>query len=436
MFINAGSLVGTTTVTSVLGFVYWWLAARQFSPEAVGFASAEISAMTLLGTGCIMGLGTLLIGELPRQPGKETSLIGAAIILVSTLAVCAGIAFAIIAPLVSAQFEPLKATIEDIALFSFGVGLTATTILLDQAVIGLLRGELQFWRNVLSSVVKLIVLFAFGLWLWQWHGVGMAIYATWAIGNAFSVAVLAGVAVSQVKWSGRTLLPEWSMLRKLGPVALQHHILNLILRVPTLTLPIVVTALLSARVNGWFYVAFMIANVVFSIPVALTTVLYATNAARPAELAHKARQTLGLSTAVSALGCCVMLFGTWQVLGLFGHSYAEQAGWSLRILSLGAFPMIIKNHYVAVYRVYDNVAHAIPLVAIGGLLELGAAALGTHLGGLLGLSLCWVMVLYIESVFMTPIVYKTVRPTRARDTSGDKDSIHQYTPLEQEHVEL
>ena len=434
MLINSGSLMGTTTVTSALGFVYWWLAARQFSPEAVGFASAAISAMTLLGTGCVMGLGTLLIGELPRQPGKETSLIGAAVILVGTLGVCAGIAFALIAPLVSVQFEPLRAAIEDVALFSVGAGLTALTILLDQAVIGLLRGELQLWRNILASVIKLIVLFAFGLW--QWHDVGMAIYATWAIGNAFSVAVLAGVAVSKVKWSRRTLLPKWSLLRKLGPAALQHHILNLILRVPTLTLPIMVTILLSAEANAWFYIAFMIANFVFSIPVALTTVLYATNAAQPAELAHKARQSLYLSTAGSALGCCVMVFGTWQVLSLFGHSYAEEAAWSLRILSLGAFPMIIKYHYVAVYRVYDNIAHAIPLIAISGLLELGAAALGAHLGGLLGLSLCWIIVLYIESVFMAPIIYKTVRPTRARDTSSDKDSIYQYTPLEQERVEL
>jgi O-antigen/teichoic acid export membrane protein len=70
MLVNTGSLVGTTTVTSVLGFVYWWLAARQFSPEAVGLSSASVSAMTLLATGCVLGLGTLLVGELPRRQDK------------------------------------------------------------------------------------------------------------------------------------------------------------------------------------------------------------------------------------------------------------------------------------------------------------------------------------------------------------------------------
>src|SRR5450755_2457620 len=67
MLTNTGALLCTTLVTSALGFVYWWLAARLFSPEAVGLASASISAMTLLSTISLVGLGSLLINELPRQ---------------------------------------------------------------------------------------------------------------------------------------------------------------------------------------------------------------------------------------------------------------------------------------------------------------------------------------------------------------------------------
>src|SRR6266516_1538314 len=113
MLTNAGSLVGTTAVTSVLGFVYWWIAARQFSPEAVGFASAAISAMTLLGTFSILGLGTLLVGELLRQRGKEVSLISAALIVVGGVGGCLGIVFAAVAAYLSADFEALRANVEN-----------------------------------------------------------------------------------------------------------------------------------------------------------------------------------------------------------------------------------------------------------------------------------------------------------------------------------
>ena len=143
ILLNAGSLMGTTGITLVLGFAYWWLAARYFSPEAVGLASASISAMTLIATSSILGLGTLLIGELPRQPGREGPLISAALILVGGVGGCLGIVFALIAPFVSADFQTLRASIEDIVLFAAGVSLTAITLVLDQAFIGLLRGELQ-----------------------------------------------------------------------------------------------------------------------------------------------------------------------------------------------------------------------------------------------------------------------------------------------------
>jgi O-antigen/teichoic acid export membrane protein len=410
MLINAGSLVGTTTVTSVLGFAYWWLAARQFSPAAVGFASAAISAMTLIGTACVMGLGTLLIGELPRQPGKEASLIAPALIIVSTLGVGAGIAFAVIAPLISPHFGPLEATIGDAALFAAGAGLTAITIFLDQAVIGLLRGELQFWRNVLASAIKLVALFAFGFWLWQWRDKGMAIYGTWTIGSICSLLALVIFAIVVGQFSRKWFALEWGWLRKLGTTALQHHILNLILRVPVLLLPVMVTILLSATVNAWFYVAMMMANFVFAIPLALTTVLYAINAAHVKELAYKTRQTLLLSAGICILGACALFAGATLVLGLFGHVYAEQAAWSLRILVLGIFPMIVKYHYVAIYRVYGRLSRAIPPVAIGCLLELGAADVGAHLGGLLGLSLFWVIAMYIELIYMTPVIYKVAWP--------------------------
>src|SRR5712692_5803175 len=138
MLVNSGSLVGTTAVTSALGFVYWWVAARQFSPESVGIASASISAMMLLGSLCMLGLGTLLITELPRQPGREGSIITTALIVVGGTGGCIGILFAILAPYASAEFLPLRASIADILIFAIGISFTAITLVLDQALIGLL----------------------------------------------------------------------------------------------------------------------------------------------------------------------------------------------------------------------------------------------------------------------------------------------------------
>ncbi len=427
MFINAGSLVATTAVTAVLGFVYWWLAAREFTPETVGFASAAISAMTLLGSICVLGFGTLLIGELPRHPGKEMSLISAALILVGVVGGCAGIVYPAVAPLISSDFQPLRANIEDILLFAAGVSLTAITLVVDQALIGVLRGELQFWRNTLFAIVKLIALFMVGLWLS--HTVGLTIYTTWTIGNALSLVALAAFMIWKKGWSGRSYLPHWGLLRKLKVAAIKHHMLNLILQVPTLVLPILVTIMLSVKANAWFYVAWTITSFVSVGTRALTTVLYAISSAERNTLPHKARLVLGFAFITCLLANCVLQLGSSQILELFGHTYAEEASWCLRILSLAAFPFIIKSLYIAICRVENRLVSAMLFLTVCGLFELVFVTTGAHLAGLIGLSLGWLIAVCIEAIFMFSTVYKVIRFT------GTQQDASTQTATQPDYVE-
>jgi O-antigen/teichoic acid export membrane protein len=190
---------------------------------------------------------------------------------------------------------------------------------------------------------------------------------------------------------------------------LQHHILNLAILAPIQILPVLVTIMLSARVNAWFYVSFTMANIVSVVLYALTNVLYAMNAAEPARLAHQIRLTLSLSFTTSILANCLLFFGARQILSLFGPAYAEQAVWSLRILGLGAFPIIIKDHYIAVSRIHSRMAYAIKPIAIGSLLELAGPVLGARLGNLPGLSLGWVLAMTIEAVYLSATVYRAMR---------------------------
>jgi O-antigen/teichoic acid export membrane protein len=406
IFINAGSLVGTMGITSALGFVYWWLAARTFSAQGVGIASASISAMTLLGTIGVMGLGTLLITELPRQPEKVGSLISTAILVVGIAGGCIGIVFAVVAPWLSANFQPVSASLFTIVLFGIGVSLTSITLVLDQAIIGLLLGTVQFWRNGVFTLGKLVALLLISRWIAEDGGMG--IYAAWAIGNVISLLALSGWMVWKKGWPGKSYWPQRTLLRKLGRAALQHHLLNLALAAPILILPVMVTVLLSAQANAWFYMSWMIANFLFVVPGALTMVLHAINSAQQSMLRYKARVTLGFSFAVGVAVNVILLVSAPLVLSLFGHTYAQEASWTLRILALGVFPLSIKNHYISICRIHDRITQAMIGMAPGGLLELGLATLGAHLDGLTGLSAGWVGAMCIESLFMSPTVYKAI----------------------------
>src|SRR6187551_923746 len=207
VLLNAGSMMGTVVVTALLGAGYWLVAARQFSPTAVGVASAAVAAMTLLGYLATVGLGTLLMGELPRRDRHHRGLLNAALLVSGAIGVLLGIGFAFVAPLVSADLGPLSETWLAAVVFAVGVGLTGLAGVLDQALIGLMRGSLQLTRNVVFSLVKLVALVLVAYLSTDAGGVW--IYAAWTVGIAVSLLVLVRFYRRR---EGDGLLPRFALL--------------------------------------------------------------------------------------------------------------------------------------------------------------------------------------------------------------------------------
>jgi O-antigen/teichoic acid export membrane protein len=404
ILINTASLVATTGVSAVLGFLYWWVAARKFSAAEVGFAAASISAMTLIGTVCMLGLGTMLIGELPRRPGQRASLISAALIVAGASATIIGALFAILSPYLAADLQLLSSNVGMVILFAAGVGLTAVALVLDQALIGLLSGGLQFSRNTIFGVVKLVA-------LWLAANVladttGMSIYNTWLIGNVISFGALTIYIVAGRGISG-IAQPEWAVLRSLGWKSLQHHMLNMVILAPGLIMPLIVTAVVSVSANAYFYTAWMLASFVSVGPVSLATVLYAVGSGNPQALAQRLRFTMAAGLVIGLAANLVLFPGGALLLSLFGKAYVAESLWPLRILGLIVFPLIIREHYVAIARIGGQTVHATKLVAVSSVFRLLLATAGAYLGGLVGACLGLLIVETLAALVMTPLVYRT-----------------------------
>lgn len=410
---NSASLVLTIGVNSGLGFVFWWLAARQFTDTAVGFAAATISAMTLIGTIAMFGQGTLLIRELARRPGQEASLISSAVVLAGGMGAVLGAGFAMAAGQLSAELRPLAASWQSTLLFSVGVSLTAVALVLDEAVLGWLRGGVQLTRNIVFAMAKLLLLGATAVWLSE--RTGLVIYVVWGAGNLISLLMLLGFALRHGGLR-RRLLPRLALLRQLGCGGLRHHQLNLSLKAPSLALALVVTAVLSAASNAYFYAAWMIVNLAFSPLSALATTLFALGARSPAIVTHRLRLTLGLGAVVAATANVALAAAAPLMLRAFGASYTQAAA-CLQILAFGALPMLVKSHYVAITRIQDRLNGAAAMAAAGAVAELLLATIGAELGGLSGLACGWLLAVVIEAGFMAPVVYSVAR---GREKGSDR----------------
>ena len=314
---NAGSLVGTAGVTSALGFAYWAIAARLFDQQAVGYGAAAVSAMTLLGTIGMFGLGTVLIGELARH-GPRTGLVAAGLITSGAGSLVLGLGFAIVVPYFSHRFEAISGTPWRVVSFAAGVALTGATLVFDQATIGLLRGGLQLLRNLAFSAAKLATLLAAAIFLHDELGVGIIL--SWTVGIAASLVPIA----IRLRLAGVPVLyrPDWAVLRGLGKTAVAHNWLNLAIALPLSVVPVLVTVVVSPSATAAFYPAWMLTNLLYIVPSASSTVLFAVAAAAPEVIAAKLRFVVKLSLWIG-LPCAV-------VLGLGATSRSACSGPAMR----------------------------------------------------------------------------------------------------------
>jgi len=396
---NASTLAATTGVSSALGFGYWAIAARLFKQESVGYGAAGVSAMTLLGTIGMLGMGTLLIGELPRRQARA-GLVSAALLTCAVGSAVLGLGFAVLAPHFSGRFGHVTGTPAQAALFVAGVVLTGVSLVFDQATIGLMRGGLQLIRNAVFAAGKVLALPAAAIVLHDKFGVGVT--ASWVAGLGLSMALLAiRLRLAHIPVLPR---PDWDVLRRLGRTAIAHNWLNLAITVPMTLIPVLVTVIVSPSANAAFYAAWTLSGFLKVVPTHLSTVLFAVAAADPQIIARKLRFTLRLSVILGLPGMLVLGLGAHFALSLFGPGYARAATLPLWLLVIGYLPTIPKMQYIAVCRAAGRIPRAAAVMTAAAVMEVGASAAGGSYGGLKGLSFALLAVYLLEGIILTPPV--------------------------------
>jgi O-antigen/teichoic acid export membrane protein len=431
LFTNAGSLMAATALTSLLGFVYWWVAARTAPAAAVGQASAAVSAMTLIGTIGMFGMGTMLISELPRLTGRKWDLISTCLLVSGSAATVGGLGYVALAHLAVPGLQDALGSPLVTALLVFGIALNAMTLVLDEALVGLLAGPMQLLRNAYFSVIKLVLLGI--LAVLPLTLTGGQLLLTWVSGAVLSVALLS--ATLRRRGMIDSIRPRMALLKGRGGQTFDHNLLNLATYLPRAALPLVVTAVLSAEANAAFYTAFMVLSFLAMVPGNVALTLFAVAGGDKDALRSKVRMGLLICLGLGLPASIFVYFFAGPIMGIFGESYAATAGTAMSILALTYVPFVFHHFFLAISRVQGRVRGAGIFSIFAGLAELGAAWYGGSRGSLTEL-VGWVaVVMAVETVLVAPTVLRVVLPSRASNattttTTGKKaDRIMSTTRL-------
>ena len=158
MYRDGYAILLATGLTSVLGIVYWAVAARLYPAPTVGFNTAVLSAMMLVSGLAQLNMSTLLPRYLPVVGGSRRRLVEVTYVgtLIVTLVVAA------LAVLVIPRLIPRLGELRDVAptALLFVAGALAFTIfaLQDFVLIGLRRAVWVPAENLASALLRLALL--------------------------------------------------------------------------------------------------------------------------------------------------------------------------------------------------------------------------------------------------------------------------------------
>jgi O-antigen/teichoic acid export membrane protein len=387
---NALAVMAGKTATMAFGFLFWLLAAREFARPEVGLAAGVVAAMMLCTQLAIGGVGSAVItcyAEYRRRPAK---LLDTSFTFVAGSALAAAGVFLVLASfglrhlgVVSAH--PLYALVFALMTLFGTVG-----ILLDQISIALGRGDQVLVRGLAFGAVTVAGVGLLPLLLGRDDS--FAIVAPWAIAGGVNV----GLGLVQL----RRMVPGYRFRGRVDRVTAAELVrhgfpnygLTLAERAPGLVLPIVVTEILTPAGNATWYAAWMMAWVVYTIPISAGLSLFAEGSNRPALLREAAADAVRVALLVGVALSLVLGVFAHFALSLLGSRYGATGTEPLRILLLAFVPLTFVQAYFATSRARRRLGEAVLVGSISAALSIGAAAAAGALWGLTGMALSWLAV--------------------------------------------
>lgn len=352
---NSLALMLSTVATSVLGMLFWAVAAWEFEPREVGAASAGSSAMMLLGALGTLALVYVFARVLPAMgAGLSRLLTGCyALMTCASVVLTAGfIAFGLGRDFLTYQPMP-------IALFIVAVVAMAMSVVQDSALVALSKANWVPVKNSVLAVARLSLLPVMAL-----SGGSEAILVAWSAPTIVAVVVVNILLYGRIVPS-RAGLPDRKVPRRELSKLIGGQYANSVVNSFTLFFPpVLVTLVLGAEANAVFFLPWTIATAVIGLLWNLVMPFVVEATADPARTRGHVRQTLQLALLLTIGSAVGLLILAPHVLSIAGGTYSAGGTTAMRLLAV-ALP----------FAGIASVFHAVELMAMRSWLNLGTRAL-------------------------------------------------------------
>ena len=405
LYRNAVYLILTTAITSLLGFLFWMIVARYYSEVEVGYSSAIISAISLLAMISMAGFNSLLIRFLPHTE-KRQDLINSCLTISGLFSIVIAIVFVAGLDFWSPALSFIKDnTIFAIAFIIFTLFWTLST-LLNTTFVARRRAGFTLAKAVIFSVLKIPLPILFVLYFRSF-----GVVASWGIALIVAVAIALLFFMPKAQ-KGYKPVPTLNagLIKDTWRYSAGNYVTNILSASLGFILPIMVVNLLDSNQNAYFYIAWMISSLLFTIPRSISTSLFAEGSHFQDKLRENAIKCLKFTFLLLIPSLVVLTIAGKYLLLAFGQSYSLQALNLLLILSISSLPVAINSLYTTILRIEGRLKE---LMAISGLVTIPVLLVSYLIVpeiGIIGIGYAWLGAETILSAYI--IVSKKLLPKK------------------------
>jgi O-antigen/teichoic acid export membrane protein len=383
---SAYALIAGTGLTSILGMIFWVLAARLLTSEAVGTGTALTSAMTFLATLSTLGLGNALVRFLAPAGVKARRVILACYALCASTAMFAALIFIAGQPLWASRLDLLRQNVVLGAAFVLATAVWAIFVLEDRVLTGLRRASWVPVTNGIHSAVKI------GLLPFLGASAGYALFATFAL-PALPIVLLVTILILR-KPSQTSAAAEPVENLRIGHLfrfAAADYSATLLWLATTDLMTLVVLEQMGAQQSAYYFMSFTIAYSLYLVTSNVGSAFVAEAAQFPSRAPTLARNALRhagvLVVPLALVGVVIAPLG----LRILGSEYSANGTTLLRLLLLSAIPQVVIGMAVSTARIRRDNRMVLKVYAAQAFGIFGGTALMINQWGLTGVGLSWLI---------------------------------------------
>jgi O-antigen/teichoic acid export membrane protein len=391
MIRNAAFLTAAMGTMALLGFGFSFVIAHLYTPAQVGAGMSLVSATSLIAYLSLFGLNVTVVRFYANTPNRNAA-ITQSLLIVGGFGLLFSAAYVVFVPMYAPELSAVRDNMLYAVVFLVAGTASSMNLLTDFVFIGARQTQ---YNLLIDGFVQGITKLLFPAAL-----IGLGAFGIFAsVGASFVVALSVSLwCMSRVLKLRADFRAQTAISKAQVGYSISSYLSSVFSIAPIMVLPLVAVHKLGEAEAGYFFLAFQIANTLYSVAYAISEAFFAEGSFDPSRHLALLKRSAVLLVSLMAPAVVVLIVGGRLLLGIFGAGYADHAVTLLQVLAVAAIPVALNTWAGAVLKLMGLMKSLVISSATFAVISVVMAQLWAD-RGLVWLGLAWLVGNFVAGLY-------------------------------------